>query len=390
MCVGFIKQAMSNFSDFTNSTNATDDAFVVPLFIVSWQKVLLASVLTAIVTTTILGNLLVILAIKTDKRMQTPFNYYVINLAITDFLVGLSAMTFYSVDRVLGYWPFGEFMCGVWIFFDYGMTFASVFTLVAISLDRLWSVSWPINYQQNHSMSKVYINLAVVWTLMLVIWLPPCIIDRVRYSEPYICIWEPSNNKEFVVVVAVIGHHLPDIILVFCYVKLFSAMRKRAKVTIGVTKSQKRSAPSVSATVSQEQSFHTTSSHLAVPSTSSALSPRSSRQRVNPSGQHEQRKERRVFLTLTYILAGYAICWVPFHFVFDISAIKPEAVPPTVYSIFFYFTYANSTINPFLYHASNKDFKRAFRRFLHIDKETLDTNGFTVTHKNTNTGVSHK
>ena len=36
----------------------------------------------------------------------------------------------------LGSWPFGEFMCAVWIFFDYGMTFASVFTLVVISLDR--------------------------------------------------------------------------------------------------------------------------------------------------------------------------------------------------------------------------------------------------------------
>ena len=36
----------------------------------------------------------------------------------------------------IGTWPFGEVMCAVWIFFDYGMTFASVFTLVVISLDR--------------------------------------------------------------------------------------------------------------------------------------------------------------------------------------------------------------------------------------------------------------
>ena len=42
----------------------------------------------------------------------------------------------FSAASAAGYWPFGEIMCGVWIFFDYGMTFASVFTLVAISLDR--------------------------------------------------------------------------------------------------------------------------------------------------------------------------------------------------------------------------------------------------------------
>ncbi len=64
------------------------------------------------------------------------FNLYVVNLAVTDVSVAVTAMSFYTFDVLLGYWPFGEFMCGVWIFFDYGMTFASVFTLLAISLDR--------------------------------------------------------------------------------------------------------------------------------------------------------------------------------------------------------------------------------------------------------------
>ena len=59
-----------------------------------------------------------------------------LNLAVTDVSVGLTAMSFYTFDVLLGYWPFGDFMCGVWIFFDYGLTFTSVFTLVAISLDR--------------------------------------------------------------------------------------------------------------------------------------------------------------------------------------------------------------------------------------------------------------
>ena len=59
-----------------------------------------------------------------------------VNLAVTDVSVAVTAMSFYTFDVLLGYWPFGEFMCGVWIFFDYGMTFASVFTLLAISLDR--------------------------------------------------------------------------------------------------------------------------------------------------------------------------------------------------------------------------------------------------------------
>ncbi len=74
------------------------------------------------------------------------FNLYVVNLAVTDVSVAVFAMSFYTFDVLLGRWPFGEFMCGVWIFFDYGMTFASVFTLVAISVDRYrkFSFAWTV------------------------------------------------------------------------------------------------------------------------------------------------------------------------------------------------------------------------------------------------------
>lgn len=63
----------------------------------------------------------------------------VLQLMLADVAVALTAMSFYTFDVLLGYWPFGEVLCGIWIFFDYGMTFASVFTLVAISVDRYWS-----------------------------------------------------------------------------------------------------------------------------------------------------------------------------------------------------------------------------------------------------------
>ena len=64
---------------------------------------------------------------------------------------------------------------------------------------------------------------------MVAIWLAPCIKARVDNSVPYICIWEPSNNPEFVIFVAVVGHHLPCFLMVFFYVRVFMAMQKRAK-----------------------------------------------------------------------------------------------------------------------------------------------------------------
>ena len=74
----------------------------------------------AIVLVTVAGNILVLIAVKVNKRLQTNFNYYIVNLAITDVAVAITAMSFKATDTMLGYWPFGEELCAMWIFFDYG------------------------------------------------------------------------------------------------------------------------------------------------------------------------------------------------------------------------------------------------------------------------------
>ena len=75
-------------------------------------------------------------------------------------------------------------------------------------------------------------------------------------------------------------------------------------------------------------------------------------------------REKNIFVTLSYIIFSYLACWVPFHFVFDISAINPDLVPEWLYTFTFWLTYLNSTLNPFLYAYSNKEFKVAFKEVL--------------------------
>ena len=78
----------------------------------------------------------------------------------------------------------------------------------------------------------------------------------------------------------------------------------------------------------------------------------------------KRKKEFNIFITLSYIIFSYLLCWVPFHFVFDISAIAPELVPEPIYTFTFWATYFNSTLNPFLYAYSNKEFKQAFKKVM--------------------------
>lgn len=152
-----------------NCTNASvinknrTDEWQTPTFDASVKNIILAVVLGILDIVTIFGNLLVILSFMIERKLLQPFNLFILNLAVTDFLVAITAMTFYTIDTLLGYWPFGIYMCAVWIYFDFAMTFASVFTLVAISVDRFWCVTWPIHFKMHNNKKKSAIIIAAVW-----------------------------------------------------------------------------------------------------------------------------------------------------------------------------------------------------------------------------------
>lgn len=74
------EQAPSNST--RHNASAEVHSFSGPIFVV-----LMVMMLTLVVVI-VLGNALVILAFKVDKSLRKQCNYYFLNLAISDFLVG--------------------------------------------------------------------------------------------------------------------------------------------------------------------------------------------------------------------------------------------------------------------------------------------------------------
>ena len=72
-------------------------------------------------TETIFGNLLVVLSVALEKKLQTPFNYYIVNLALTDLNIGLSVMTLFVIYNLYEYFPFDfntcRYMVAIYLFY---------------------------------------------------------------------------------------------------------------------------------------------------------------------------------------------------------------------------------------------------------------------------------
>ena len=67
------------------------------------SAILTGIVLYILVLITLVGNIFVLVAVYMEKSLQTAFNFFIVNLAITDTCVAATAMSFYATGESTTY-----------------------------------------------------------------------------------------------------------------------------------------------------------------------------------------------------------------------------------------------------------------------------------------------
>ncbi len=84
-----------------------------------------------------------------------------------------------------------------------------------------------------------------------------------------------------------------------------------------------------------------------------------------------QARERRATVILGIIMGTFLLCWFPFFGLYVITSLCGKqcenAIPPLLFEFFFWIGYCNSALNPVIYTIFNRDFRKAFKRILHIN-----------------------
>ena len=105
-------------------------------------QVVLITVYTATILLSVTGNLLVIVVLLSANRTRTDITVFLVNLAVADISMAAFCMPFTFTQTMLGHWIFGEIMCPLVRFMQVTSVAVSIFTNMAIGVDRL--VSYPI------------------------------------------------------------------------------------------------------------------------------------------------------------------------------------------------------------------------------------------------------
>ena len=142
----FYALQMTNGSD-ANTTLSNDTT--VNLVLKTWYPsgyspahIIIASVVvTVLMIMVVVGNMLVIIAIVTEKALKNIQNWFIASLAVSDFFLGLVIMPFSLANELMGYWIFGFWWCEIHSAMDVLLCTASIMNLCLISLDRYWSIT---------------------------------------------------------------------------------------------------------------------------------------------------------------------------------------------------------------------------------------------------------
>ena len=111
------------------------------------STIILAIAIGLVALITISGNALVIISFITDQKLRSFGNYFIINLALADFIIGI-LICIYTPYFLTGCWKLGRRGCRWFNWIDYITPLASAWNMAVISLDRYFSVARPIDYRQ--------------------------------------------------------------------------------------------------------------------------------------------------------------------------------------------------------------------------------------------------
>lgn len=76
-------------------------------------------------------------------------------------------------------------------------------------------------------------------------------------------------------------------------------------------------------------------------------------------------REHKATVTLAAVLGAFIVCWFPYFTFFICTGMKAKTNPPTtLHSVVLWLGYFNSALNPILYPAFNRDFRRAYAELL--------------------------
>ncbi|MBN3321419.1 5HT2B protein, partial [Atractosteus spatula] len=333
---------------------------------------------------TIGGNILVILAVSLERKLQNATNFFLMSLAVADLLVGLFVMPIALVTVLFNSsWPLPRFLCPIWIFLDVLFSTASIMHLCAISLDRYIAIKKPIQHSQYKSRAKAMAKIAAVWLISIGIALPIPIKGLKNNHNTFnndTCLLKIDCFREFILFGSLAAFFVPLTIMMIIYLLTIQVLQKKAyllksRASQRFSKSTvstvfQRELPASSSPEKENVAMLDGSRNNQIPTNTNAVTGEEIPiRRMSAMGKKSMQNisnEQRASKVLGIVFFLFVVMWCPF-FITNVTSVlcnSCTAIAGKLIDIFVWVGYISSGINPLVYTLFNKTFRKAFSRYI--------------------------
>ncbi|XP_053698747.1 pyrokinin-1 receptor-like [Sabethes cyaneus] len=301
----------------------------------------------------ILGNLAICIVIAKNRSMHTATNYYLFNLAVSDFLLLLFGMP----QEVYGTWypyayPFNQVACIITGLLSETATNATVLTITSFTVERYIAICHPFRSHTMSKLSRAIKFVIAIWIVAFGLATPQALqFGVVEHGKSRLCTIKNRHFEHAFEVSSFIFFVGPMTVIAVLYVLIGIKLRK-SKLLQGV----KRQGASGGAGIG-------TANGAGDVVSSGGTSAR------GVSGQ------TRVIRMLVAVVATFFFCWAPFHAqrlmaVYGAVTNTNNVFYVKVYIVLTYISgilyFLSTCINPLLYHIMSHKFRDASRRTLKL------------------------
>ncbi|KAM9322891.1 vertebrate ancient opsin-like [Pholidichthys leucotaenia] len=269
----------------------------------------------------LVNNLLVLVLFCRYKTLRSPINLLLVNISVSDLLVCVLGTPFSFAASTQGRWLIGAGGC-VWYGFANSLCgIVSLISLAVLSYERYSTMMAPTEADASNY-HKTSLGITLSWAYSLIWTLPPlfgwshygpegpgttCSVDWTSKT---------ANNMSYIICLFVFCLMVPFVVIVFCYGKLFCAIRKVS----GINASMSR------------------------------------------------KREQRVLFMVVVMVICYLMCWLPYGIMALLATFGPAGlVTPEASIIPSVLAKTSTVINPVIYVFMNKQFQRCFQALLHCE-----------------------
>ncbi|XP_066999950.1 neuropeptides capa receptor-like [Anabrus simplex] len=299
-----------------------------------------------IFVTGIVGNFAVCAVIMRTSEMHTSTNYYLFSLAISDLaLLLLGLPNEMSMIWQQYPWVLGEALCKFRAIVSEMMSYTSVLTIVAFSVERYLAICHPLYSYTMKGLHRAVRIIAILWFVSLLSAAPFGAFSTVSYidyppgsghivDESAFCAMLDENVPAHYPVYELsfgVFFLIPMLVMVVLYVRM----------GLTICRPQERVAGSIHRKIKQNQS------------------------------------RKSIVRMLAAVVVAFFLCWAPFHiqrllYLYGQDSPNFAEINEWMFYITGCFYYLSATVNPILYNVMSAKYRNAFFKTLccHSQKES--------------------